>query len=66
MIELGRIAHARRKFYELHANHKSEVAGQALAYIGMLYDVEPEVATLSPEGRRCVRQEKARTVADAL
>ncbi|VVE50451.1 IS66 family transposase [Pandoraea eparura] len=66
VIELGCMAHARRKFYELHANHKSEVAGQTLAYIGMLYDVEREVATLSPDERRCVRQEKARAVADAL
>jgi transposase len=66
VIELGCMAHARRKFYELHASHQSEVAGQALAYIGMLYDVEREVAPLSPEERRCVRQEKARAVADAL
>jgi len=54
---------ARRKFYELHANHKSEVSGQALAYIG---NVEREVATLSPEERRRMRQEKAHAVADAL
>lgn len=64
--EIGCMAHARRKFYDLHANHKSQLAEQALTYIGLLYDVEREVAMLAPTDRRRIRQEKAAAVADAL
>ncbi|MPW24123.1 IS66 family transposase, partial [Paraburkholderia sp. CNPSo 3157] len=34
ITEIGCVAHARRKFFELHANHKSQVAEQALKYFG--------------------------------
>jgi Transposase IS66 family len=30
ITEIGCAAHARRKFFELHANHKSQIAEQAL------------------------------------
>lgn len=66
ITEIGCAAHARRKFFELHANHKSQVAEQALKYFGALYDVERDVAELKPDRRREVRQERARPIADAL
>jgi transposase len=66
ITEIGCAAHARRKFFELHANHKSQVAEQALKYFGALYDVERDVAELKPDRRREIRQERARPIADAL
>jgi hypothetical protein len=66
VTEIGCMAHARRKFYDLHANHKSQLAEQALTYIGLLYDVEREVAMLASDDRRRIRQDKAAAVADAL
>lgn len=66
VTEAGCLAHARRKFHELWANHQSTIGEQALALFGKLYDVEREVTELDPERRRSIRQEKARPVAGAL
>jgi transposase len=66
VTEAGCLAHARRKFHELWANHQSPIGEQALALFGKLYDVEREVAELDAERRRSVRQEKAKPIADAL
>ncbi|MEY4737187.1 MAG: hypothetical protein RL302_1506, partial [Pseudomonadota bacterium] len=37
--------------FDLHASNKSEIAQQALTYIGQLYAVEREVKLLSPDER---------------
>ncbi|KVK85506.1 IS66 family transposase [Burkholderia sp. MSMB1498] len=66
ITEIGCVAHARRKFYELHVNHKSQIAEQALKYFGALYDVERDVAELKPDRRQAIRQQRSRPVADAL
>jgi transposase len=66
ITEIGCVAHARRKFFELHTSHKSQVAEQALKYFGALYDVERDVAELKPDRRCEVRQERARPIAEAL
>jgi transposase len=66
ITEAGCLAHARRKFFELWAHHKSTVAEQALGFFGRLYEVEREVADLDVEERRRIRQLKARPVADDL
>jgi transposase len=66
VTEAGCLAHARRKFFDLWANHKSTVAEEALKYFVQLYEVEREVQDLDPHERRRVRQSKARPVADAL
>ena len=66
ITEIGCMAHARRKFFELHANHKSQIAEQALKYFGALYDIERDVAELEPNRRREVRRERARPIANAL
>ncbi len=34
MTEIGCMAHARRKFFDLHAANKSQLAEQALRHIG--------------------------------
>jgi len=66
VTEIGCMAHARRKFFELHATNKSQLAEQALRYIQLLYEIEHEVRDLEPDLRRRIRQEKAVPVMDAL
>ena len=39
------MAHARRKFFELHATNKSTLAEQALRYIQLLHEIEVKSAT---------------------
>jgi transposase len=48
----GCMAHARRKFFDLHANNQSQIAQQALTTIQKLYQVEREVAEFDPDERR--------------
>jgi len=66
ITEAGCLAHARRKFHELWANHKSLLAEQALALFAKLYEVEREVADLPADERLRIRQAKAKPAADAL
>jgi transposase len=66
VTEAGCMAHARRKFHELWANHSSQIAGEALKLFGVLYDVEREVQTLDVDQRREIRQQQGRAAADAL
>ena len=66
VTEIGCMAHARRKFFELHATNKSQLAEQALRYIQLLYEIEHEVRDLEPDLRRRIRQEKAVPVMDVL
>ncbi|CRM71582.1 Transposase [Pseudomonas sp. 58 R 12] len=66
VTEIGCMAHARRKFFELHATNKSTLAEQALRYIQLLYEIESEVRDLEPDLRRRIRQEKAVPVMDTL
>lgn len=66
MTEVGCMAHARRKFFELWANHRSQIAEQALSHFGKLYDVEREVQASAPEQRLQARQSQAKPVTDAL
>ena len=64
--EVGCLAHARRKFFDLHVSSKSQIAQQALDYIGQLYGVEREVKHLNPDARRQARQTQSRPLADAF
>ncbi|RMU26762.1 hypothetical protein ALP31_04691 [Pseudomonas amygdali pv. morsprunorum] len=66
VTEIGCMAHARRKFFDLHATNKSQVAEKALNYIAALYEAEREVRELEPGDRQRIRQEKAAPIADAL
>jgi transposase len=66
ITEIGCAAHARRKFFDLHATSKSQIAEQALKFFGTLYDIERDIADINPYDRRAVRQERAKPVADAL
>ncbi len=66
VTEVGCLAHARRKFHELWANHKSELAEEALKLFGALYDVERLARELDADQRRRLRELRARPIADTL
>jgi len=66
ITEIGCMAHARRKFFDLHAANKSQLAEQALTYIGQLYELERQAKLLGPDKRQQLRDEQARPIADAL
>ena len=59
------MAHARRKFHELWANHGSQVGEQALKFFGQLYEVERTAANADSTIRLEARK-TARPLADAL
>src|SRR5471032_3371766 len=66
ITEIGCMAHARRKFFDLHATNKSQLAEQALRYIKLLYEIEQQIRDLEPDARRRIRQEKTAPAMDAL
>jgi transposase len=66
VTEVGCMAHARRKFHELWANHGSQVGEQALKFFIQLYEIEREVRDLPAGERQAIRQDKSRAIADAL
>jgi transposase len=66
IIEVGCLAHARRKFFDLHAANKSQIAASALQQIGALYEIERELKDLAPDERQHIRQVRSKPVLDAL
>jgi len=66
ITEVGCMAHARRKFFDLSVSSKSEIAQQALIYIGRLYEIEREAKHLKPDERGRIRQDKSKLLLDAL
>jgi transposase len=68
VIEIGCIAHARRKLHDLYANHQSDIAEEGLRYFTALYEIEREARELKldAEGRRWLRQQRSKPIAEAL
>ena len=66
VTEAGCMAHARRKFIELHEANKSTIAATAIEFIGQLYGIEREVKAMSAEQRLHERQTRAGPIAQAL
>ena len=66
VTEVGCLAHARRKFYDLWAAHQSPVAGEALTFFKALYDIERLASELSAEERTQLRQQKTKPLLDTL
>lgn len=58
-IELACLAHARRKFFDLHQANQSPMALEALQRIAVLYAIEAEGQMLSIEARLQLRTEKS-------
>jgi len=59
-------AHARRKFYDIHAANPSPLAAEALRRIAALYEVEADIRGQSAEHRREARQQRSRPLVVAL
>jgi len=68
VIEIGCMAHARRKFHDLYVNHRSDVAEEALRYFAALYEIEREgrERNLDADARRQLRQQRSKPIAEAL
>jgi transposase len=66
MTEIGCMAHARRKFHELHVANQSPIAEKALRYIALLYDIEREAVKLNHQARQQLRRDKAKPILDKL
>jgi transposase len=66
ITEIGCLAHARRKLFDLHANNQSQIAEHGLKFFTALYEIERDMADLKPDQRREMRQVRAQPVADAL
>jgi transposase len=66
VTEVGCLAHARRKFFDLYASNKSQIAHSALEQIARIYDIEREIKELPPDERQRIRQDKSKPLLDAL
>jgi transposase len=66
IYEVACWAHARRKFYEIHALHASPTTSEALAKIAAIYAIEDEIRGKPAELRREVRQSRAKPLIDQL
>ena len=66
ITELACLAHARRKFFDLHAANPSPIAAEALARIGELYAIERIGQALDAEARCQLRRREAQPKLDAL
>lgn len=76
VTEIGCLAHARRKFHELHVTGQSIVSIEALTLFRQLYAIEREIderfekntppIPRDPQIVRQIRQEKAKPIADKL
>ena len=62
VIELGCLAHARRKFFDLFAANQSPIAKEALERIGKLYGIEQAGRELDVHARGELRQREAKPV----
>ena len=59
-------AHARRKFYDIHAANPSPLAAEALQRIAALYEIEAEIRGQSADQRRAERQRRSCPLVEAL
>ena len=66
VTEVGCMAHARRKFVELHLANKSSLAVMALELMAQLYGIERELKTQFPAIRLEQRQARAAPIAAKL
>ena len=64
ITELGCMAHARRKFFEVFSSNQSKTAEQALAVFKTLYRIERKAKRLKAPDRQRLRQRRARPVLD--
>ncbi len=58
ITEVGCMAYARRRFFELHASNQSSVAAEALRRIAELYEIEGRGRKLDAEQRQQLRAQE--------
>jgi len=66
VIELGCLAHARRKFFELNHAQPSAIAQEAMLRIAALYDIERRGQNMSIAERAALRHGEAVPLLDSL
>ncbi|WP_027867328.1 IS66 family transposase [Massilia alkalitolerans] len=66
VLEAACWAHARRKFYDLHAARPTSLTTEALRRIGELYAIEENIRGKPPDERRAARQLHAKPLLDDL
>ena len=66
MTDVACMAHARRKFYELHIANKSDLAAHALKSFKALYKIEAEAKNLTAKQRQELRQKQAKPIMQKL
>ena len=66
VTEVGCLAHARRKFFDLHAANQSQIAEYALQQFARVYEIEREVKELATDQRQAIRQQQTKPLLDAL
>ncbi len=66
VTEVGCLAHARRKFFDLHVANKSQIAESALEQFARVYDIGRGVKELDTKQRQEARRHKVKPVLDAL
>ena len=66
LTEVGCLAHARRKFFDLHAANKSQIAEFALQQFAKVYAIEREVKDFNPDQRTAIRQQQTKPLLNAL
>ena len=60
------MAHARRKFFQLHIANKSSIAQEALNQFNAIYAIEAQLQDLEPDERRRRRQNEIKPLMDKL
>ncbi len=66
ITEVGCLAHARRKFFDLLAGHKSPVAEEALRFFTTIYDIERDASELDVDARARLRKLRTQPVLDTF
>lgn len=59
-------AHLRRAFHDIWIATKSEIAKEALDWIGQFYDIEREIKGMTPGERHAIRQQKTKPKVEAF
>jgi transposase len=66
IVKVACWAHARRYFFDLARLNKAPIGIEAVARIDALFAIEREINGLSPAQRRQVRQDRSRSLVEAL
>ena len=66
VTEAGCLAHARRKFFDLHAANKSQIAEHAIRQLAQVYEIEQQVKAAHPGANEVTIRKLVKQQVDAL